>query len=197
MGICEKTATLVARSTGIILVLVAVLFTLAITQIIDLKTGQLRIEIDPSANRLITQDDPAKLFYDNARRIFGSDETLVITLTADNIFSRDTLERIDAMTRRIGQLDSVHHVVSLTNALDIRSSEDGLDIAPFIENISDDAADMDALRARILSNTIYRGSLISDGGDTTALIVYFHDISDSEFLRQGIHDQIMAITGEE
>ena len=197
MGISEKSATLVARSTGIILMLVAALFALALAQIIDLKTGQLRIEIDPSANRLISQDDPAKLFYDNARRIFGSDETLVITLTSDKIFTRDTLERIDRMTRRISELESVHHVVSLTNALDIRSSEDGLDIAPFIENIADDAADMDAIRARILANPVYRGSLVSTGGDTTALIVYFHDISDSEFLRQGIHDQIVAITGEE
>ena len=197
MGIFEKTSALVARSTSIILVIVAVLFAATITQVIDLKTGQLRIEIDPSANRLIPQDEPAKQFYDKARQIFGSDETLVITLTSDNVFTRDTLERIDRMTRRISELNTVHHVVSLTNALDIRSTEEGLDIAPFIENITDDTADISAMRTRVLANPIYRGSLVSTGGDTTALIVYFHDISDSEFMRQGIHDQITTITTEE
>jgi predicted RND superfamily exporter protein len=197
MGILEKTSALVARSTGIVLVLAAIIFVLAVSQIVDLKTGQLRIEIDPSANRLISGEEPAKLFYDKARRIFGSDETLVITLTSDDIFTRDTLERIDRMTGRISEIDAVHHVVSLTNALDIRSTEDGLDIAPFIENITDDTADIAAIRSRVLANPIYRGSLVSNQGDTTALIVYFHDISDSEFLRQGIHDRIVAIVEED
>jgi len=197
MGIFEKLSTLVSRSTGLVLVLVAILFALAAVQIVDPMTGQLKLEIDPSANRLISKDEPAKLFYDKTRRIFGSDESLVITLTSDDIFTRDTLERIDRMTGRISEIDTVHHVVSLTNALDIRSTEDGLDIAPFIENIADDTADIAAIRARVLANPIYRGSLVSTEGDTTALIVYFHDISDSEFLRQGIHDQIVAIAEEE
>ncbi len=197
MGILEKTATLVARSTGIVLVLVAGLFVLATLQIVDPRTGQLRLEIDPSANRLISEDEPAKLFYDNSRRIFGSDETLVITLTSADIFTRDTLARIDRMTGRISEIDSVHHVVSLTNALDIRSTDEGLDIAPFIENIAAGATDMAAVRARVLANPVYRGSLVSEEGDTTALIVYFHDISDREFLRQGIHEQIVGIVEEE
>ena len=197
MGIFEQLTTLVSRSTGPVLVLAAIGFALAAVQIVDPLTGQLKLIIDPSANRLISEDEPAKLFYDNSRRIFGSDETLVITLTSDDVFTRDTLERIDRMTRRIGTIDAVHHVVSLTNALDIRTVEDDLDIAPFIENITDEEADLSAMRQRVLANPIYRGSLVSPEGDTTALIVYFHDISDREFLSQGIHDAIVAIVEEE
>ncbi len=197
MGIFEKLSTLVSRLTGPILVLVAILFAVAAVQIVDPMTGQLKLVIDPSANRLISEDEPAKIFYDNTRRIFGSDETLVITLTADDVFTRNTLERVDRMTGRISTIDAVHHVVSLTNALDIRAVEDDLDIAPFIENITDEDADFTAMRQRVLANPVYRGSLVSDEGDTTALIVYFHDISDSEFLSQGIHDEIVAIIEEE
>ncbi|NNG12806.1 MAG: MMPL family transporter [Halobacteria archaeon] len=113
------------------------------------------------------------------------------------MFTRNTLERVDRMTGRISAIDAVHHVVSLTNALDIRAIEDDLDIAPFIENIADEDADFTAMRQRVLANPVYRGSLVSDEGDTTALIVYFHDISDSEFLSQGIHDEIVAIIEEE
>lgn len=197
MGILEKISARVVNSTGLIVILVVALTLLAAIQLVDPQTGQLRLEIDPSANRLISEGDPAKLFYDRARRIFGSDETLVITLSSDNVFTRDTLERIDRMTRQISELESVHHVVSLTNALDVRSIDDSLDIAPFIENISDDSGDIASIRERVLANPVYRGSLVSVEGDTTALIVFFHDISDREFISRGIHDQIVAIAERE
>ncbi|MGB5306443.1 MAG: MMPL family transporter, partial [Gammaproteobacteria bacterium] len=192
-----KISARIVRSTGLILALVAALAVLAALQLFDPKTGQLLLEIDPSANRLIAEDEPAKQFYDKTRRIFGSDETLIITLSSGDVFTLDTLERIDRMTRQISELESVHHVVSLTNALDIRSTADGLDIAPFIDNIAGKPGEIASIRARVLANPIYRGSLVSVNGDTTALVVFFHDIYDREFIRHGIHDRIVAIVEQE
>ncbi|NNG12807.1 MAG: hypothetical protein HKM88_06120 [Halobacteria archaeon] len=64
MGIFEKLSTFISRFTGPVLVLVAILFALAAVQIVDPMTGQLKLVIDPSANRLISEDEPAKIFYD-------------------------------------------------------------------------------------------------------------------------------------
>ena len=197
MQLTEKFSDLVARSTGLILLIVAMLVALAITVIIDIGTGKLRLEIDPSANRLLSENNSAKQFYDRARSIFGSDETLVITLTSDDVFTIDTFRRIDRMTQRIEAVESVHHVVSLTNALDIRSIGDDLDIAPFIDNITDSPELASETRQRVLANPVYAGSLVSLDGDATAIIVYFNDISDREFIKRGIHDRIVAIVNEE
>ncbi|MFV1973087.1 MAG: MMPL family transporter, partial [Thiohalobacterales bacterium] len=41
------------------------------------------------------------------------------------------------------------------------------------------------------------GSLVSLEGDATAIVVYFNDISDREFIKQGIHDRIVDIVNEE
>jgi predicted RND superfamily exporter protein len=49
----------------------------------------------------------------------------------------------------------------------------------------------------VLANPIYAGSLVSLAGDATALIVYFNDISDREFIKHGIHDRIVSIVNEE
>ena len=197
MHLADKFSDLVARSTGLILLLVAGLTVLALSVIIDFNTGQLRLEIDPSANRLLSENSAAKQFYDRARRKFGSDETLVITLTSDNVFTLDTFRRIDRITQRIGDVDSVHHVISLTNALDIRSDGDDLDISPFIDSITDDPEQAATIRQRVLANPVYAGSLVSREGDATAIVVYFNDISDREFIRQGIHDRIVKIVNEE
>ena len=128
MGILDKLSSLIARSTALVLLISAVLTVLAVTRLVDLHTGHLRLEIDPSANRLLPEHNPAKQFYDRARRTFGSDEILVIALTSPDVFTRDTLARIDRMTRRISNVEAVDHVVSLTNAVDIRSVDGGLDI---------------------------------------------------------------------
>ena len=197
MWFLDKFSDLVSRSTGLILLLVAVLVAMAISAIVDVNTGQLRLEIDPSANRLLSEDNTARQFYDRARRIFGSDETLVITLTADDVFTLDTFRRINRITHRIEDVEFVHHVISLTNALDIRSTGDDIDIAPFIDAITDNPEQASETRQRVLANPIYAGSLVSMEGDATAIIVYFNDISDREFIKRGIHDRIVDIVNEE
>jgi predicted RND superfamily exporter protein len=197
MGLLNRFSDLVARFTGLILLVTLALGALAVDRLVDLRTGHLRLEIDPSANRLLSERNAAKQFYDQARRTFGSDEILVITLTAPDVFTRDTLARIDRMTRRIGEVESVDHVVSLTNAMDVRSVEDGLDIAPFFDNLDESPGALRAIRQRVLDNPVYSGSLVSANGDATALVVYFRDIDDREFIRRGIHDRIVAIVNEE
>jgi predicted RND superfamily exporter protein/CRP-like cAMP-binding protein len=197
MNILDRISALVSRSTGLILVLTVLLAGLAATRIVDPVSGKMHLEIDPSANRLLSEDNEARVFYDRIRRMFGSDETLVITLTSDDIFTADTFHRIDRITRRIEDLESVHHVSSLTNALDIRSIDDGLDIAPFMENVTDDPASIDEVRRRVLGNPVYAGSLVSKAGDATALVVHFLDISDRQFIRSGLHRDISAIVEEE
>jgi predicted RND superfamily exporter protein len=197
MNILDRACGLVAKSTGLILFLTVILTAFAATRIVDPFSGEMRLEIDPSANRLLSEDNEARVFYDRVRRMFGSDETLVITLTSDNIFTADNFRRIERITRRIDELAPVHHVSSLANALDIRSIDDGLDIAPFIENVSDDPASINAIRQRMLDNPVYAGSLVSKAGDATALVVHFHDISDREYIRSGLHAEIQAILDEE
>ena len=87
MNINRKLSELVSRYTSLTLTFVVVLTILALTAIVDPGTGEIRLDIDPSANRLLSRDQPAKIFYDHTRHVFGNDETLIITLTADEIFT--------------------------------------------------------------------------------------------------------------
>ena len=197
MGIIEKLSELVTRYTGLTLTLFFAVTALALTTIVDPTTGQLRLNIDPSANRLFAENQSAREFYDRTRRIFGSDETLIITLTAADVFTPDSFEIIGRMTRRIEEINAVHHVVSLANAVDIRSVEDGLDIAPFTAALEDGSADLTEIRNRVLGSQVYAGNLVSHDAEATAMVVYFNDISDREYLRGGVHERIMAIVEEE
>ncbi len=197
MGITEKLAGLVSRYTWLTLSLFTLLTLLALTAIVNPLTGQLRLEIDPSANRLIADDQPSKVFYDQTRRIFGSDETLIITVAAADVFTPEVFETVTRMTQRIGEISAVRDVLSLANAVDIRSVDDGLDISPFASGLEDGSATLAGIRERVLGNPVYAGNLVSTEGDATALVIYFDDISDFEYMRGGIHEQITRIIEEE
>jgi predicted RND superfamily exporter protein len=197
MWLLEKFSDLISRSTGLILLLAAALVIFSISVIVDINTGQLRLEIDPSTDSLLSAESPSKQFYDRVRDLFGSDETLVITLTSEDIFTADTLQRIHRMTQRISNIESVHHVMSLSNAPDIRSIDDSLDIAPFIDHFTGSQDQVDEIRQRVLSNPVYAGNLASLAGDATALVVYFNEISDREYIKRKLHERIVSIVNEE
>jgi len=197
MGITEKLAELVSRYTWLTILLFTSLTLLALTAIVNPLTGQLRLDIDPSANRLIADDQPSKIFYEQTRRIFGSDETLIVTLAAADVFTPEVFDTVVRMTQRISEIGAVRDVLSLANAVDIRSVDDGLDISPFASGLEDGTTTLAGIRERVLGNPVYAGNLVSVTGDATALVIYFNDISDFEYMRGGVHEQIMRIIEEE
>jgi predicted RND superfamily exporter protein len=197
MAIINLISRLVSRHTGVTLLLCLALSMLALTAIVDPLTGTMRLNIDPSANRLFSENKSAKQFYDKTRQLFGSDETLIITFASDDVFTPDTMEPIKRITDRLQRIDAVHHVVSLANAVDIRSVDGGLDISPFSAELEDGTASLEDIKSRILGNPLYAGNLVSRAADATALVVYFNDISDQDYIRGGIHEEITRIVKEE
>jgi hydrophobe/amphiphile efflux-3 (HAE3) family protein len=170
---------------------------LALAQVVDPRSGEILLEIDPSENRLLPEKSEAKAFYDFARRAFGSDETMVIALHADDIFTERNLECVTRLTDRLEEIDGVHHVVSLTKAIDIRGTEGTLEIRPFVTDVPSTHEELQAIRTAVLENPIYAGNLVSKDGRTTALIVHFLNFSDREFIDRGIDRQIEQIVEEE
>ena len=81
-------------------VLVAILFlTLgALSQIVDFDKRELRLAIDPSIESLLPEEDEGRQFYDYIRRLFGSDETILVALVDDDIFKTENLVRVKRMT---------------------------------------------------------------------------------------------------
>jgi predicted RND superfamily exporter protein len=187
----------VTRFAGLVLVLVAIATLFAASRIVDFRTGELLISFDPSTNALLPDDDEGRHFYDHVRRLFGSDETILVALVDDDIFTAENLRRVQRLGERIAAIDGVHHVVSLANALNIRSENGDLAIEPFVEDVPDDPQELAEIRRQALGNPIYAGNIVTRDGSAAALMVYLMDMSEREFLSRGIDRQISEIAEEE
>src|SRR5262245_53486617 len=176
---------------------IACLTLLAAVPLVDLEHRRLRLDVDMSTNRLLPENQPGRTFYDYVRKAFGSDETMVVALSADDVFTHDVLSRIAEMVERLSRVEGVHHVTAITNVSNVKGNEDGIDVRPFVTAVPSDPAELAALRAEAMANPIYAGNLVSKDGKTAAIVVEFLDFKDSDFIDKGIDDQIDKIAREE
>ena len=88
-------------------------------------------------------------------------------------------------------------MILLLNAIDIRGSEFGIDLEPFIREVPTDPAELAELRRRVLENPLFAGNLVSSDARTAAIVIHFLNFSDREFLNRGTDEQIVQIAAEE
>ena len=82
------------RRAGWLLALVLAITAAGAAQIFDPVTHQLRLTVDPSIDAMLPEDDADRKYYEHIRRLFGSDETVLIALMTDDVFSRESLDRV-------------------------------------------------------------------------------------------------------
>ena len=160
-------------------------------------------KIDNDITAWFSKDDPVYKDYERYRTEFGGTRALIIALkadSADRLFSRETLETIEAITGDIERVDTVQQVNSLATATIVEAlkSEDadegGLEVRPLLENLATrDPAD---IRRRALEDDLIRGDLVSEDGTTTAIIVGFDEDRIDE-VRAGVIQQIHDIVDPE
>jgi hypothetical protein len=156
-------------------------------------------KIDNDITAWFSKDDPVYRDYERYRAEFGGTRALIIALkadSADRLFSRETLETIEAISGDIERVDTVERVISLATATIVEAlkhqdaDEGGLEVRPLLDKLATrDPADV---RRRALEDDLIRGDLVSEDGTTTAIIVGFDEDRIDE-VRAGVIQQIHDI----
>ncbi|MDH5613363.1 MAG: MMPL family transporter, partial [Gammaproteobacteria bacterium] len=182
---CYKTVlVLICHYPRFIVAVVLVLFLLALLQIYNPYTAEFKVKVDPSEQALLGLDHEGWEFYQLARRNFGSDETIMVVIDADDVFSPQAIDLVSRLTNRLARVSGVEEVVSLTNALTIRATEYGMDIAPIMARVPETPEEYEVLRKEVLASPLIASTLISGGGDSTAILVNLEDTQDQKFFKQ-------------
>lgn len=187
----------ITRRASIVLWVSLLLTLLAVSRIVDLRTGQVLLELDPSLDALLPQGDEGKRLYDRMRLIFGSDETILVEVVSDDVFTPGALRAVTNITKRIAALDGVRRVESLSTAMNVRAEGEDLAIEPFFVQVPEDRDELERIRRDVLANPIYKKSLISPDQRATAIMVHFIDMGTREFSERGLDTAIERIVEEE
>jgi predicted RND superfamily exporter protein len=159
--------------------------------------GALNTRIDSSAGTLVDSDSPAYRYYEDVRETFGSDETDIVALVSDGIFTAATLAKIDALTDRLFRIEGVADVESLSTVRNLTASADGdIDRSPVMNEPPTDPAAIAALRATVRDNPLFNGTLVSDDERSAAIFITYEPMAEGALVASGVHRQIEAILDE-
>ena len=151
---------------------------LALTIFFGYQTKFLKINSDILSS--LPDDDPAASLYKEIGTQFGGNDMGMIVLESDNVFKTEILQHIKQITDSLKYTDGVSTVTSLTNILDIKSSEWGIEIGKLVDeyNLPDKQSQLDSLKNYVFSKEMYKGAIVSEDG--TATVVMFTLLPDAD-----------------
>ena len=150
-----------------------------------------RITVDSSVEALLPEHDPERQYYNEIRKLYGSDEIGFIGVFAGDVYRPEVLEKISRLTNDIEKVEGVAKVLSLTNLPDPVA---GIQVLPpLVPKIPANAAESAALRNKLADRPLYQKVFVSEDGRAAAINISFEDMADDEFARRGIDQKIEAM----
>lgn len=147
--------------------------TIAVTllAVLALVANLPEVELDTSTEAFLREDDPIRLRYDAFRELFGRDERVIIAVEGE-VFERRFLERLRALHRDLErEVPKLQDLTSLINARDTRGEGDELVVEELFENWPETPEALARVRARALSNPLYRDQLLDAEAKVTTLLI--------------------------
>ena len=161
---------------------------LALTIFFGYQTQFLTINSDILSS--LPDDDPIASLYKEIGTQFGGNDMGMIVLESDNVFKTEILQHIKQITDSLRYTDGVSTVTSLTNILDIKNSEWGIEIGKLVDeyNLPNKQSQLDSLKNYVFSKEMYKGAIVSEDG--TATVVMFTLLPDAD--KQSVAKEIKS-----
>ena len=168
--------------------------TLLVAAVLTIGLGvfAVRFQVDSAVDRLLPEGDADGVYYEDARRAFGSEDVVVVGLFADDVFAPATLARMGRLSAALAQLPGVEEVISLSTAQRVELDGDGLRRAPLMAAVPADAAAGAALRERVLADRLAPGLLVARDGRAAGIWVRFRPMRDDAFIAADIEGRLRA-----
>ncbi len=170
-----------------------VLIVLALTVFFGYYAAQ--IKVDANIVNSLPDSDPAAKLYKEVGKKYQGNTTGIIILQTDNVFRTDVLEDIRDITDSLMAMNGITHVTSLTNIIDIRTSEWGMEIGRLVDeyDLPDTPEELAQLRDRVFSKDMYRGIIVSEDSTTTSIIATYSPDVPEDSISQAIKNVVSQI----
>ncbi|MDY0253742.1 MAG: efflux RND transporter permease subunit [Tenuifilaceae bacterium] len=143
----------------------------------------------------LPDDDPAAWLYKEIGTQFGGNDMGMIVLETDDVFKADVIQHVKQITDSLKYTHGVSTVTSLTNILDIKSSEWGIEIGKLVDeyDLPVEQSQLDSLKDYVFSKEMYKGAVVSEDGTATAIMFTLLPDEDKQAVAKEIKDKIEAL----
>ncbi len=153
------------------------------------------LKIDSDIISSLPDDDPAALLYKNIGKEFGGNDMGMIIIETDDVFQEDVIGYVKQITDTLRITEGVSTVTSLTNVLDIKGSDWGIEIGTLLDeyDLPDSRDELISLKERVFSKDMYKGTLVSEDGTSTLIMFTLLDGVDKQVVARNIKSKISEL----
>lgn len=153
------------------------------------------IKIDADVINSLPDDDPTAVLYTDIGNKYGGNIMGMVIIQADNIFDTKVLEDIKQVTDTVKYINGISTVTSLTDVIDIKGSDWGIEIGKLIDeyDLPSTQAQLDSLKHRVMSKEMYKGNIISEDGTSTLVMFTLLDDADKQAVAKEVKEKITRL----
>ena len=184
----EKFSELIIKLRWVTITIVLVLTVFLGYQIKDVK-------INSDIFSSLPDDDPDASLYKKIGDEFGGNNMGMIVLETDDIYTAEVLQHVKQITDSLRIIEGVSTVTSLTNIIDIKSSEWGIEIGKLIDEyeLPETKEQLDSLKDYINKEDMYKGVIVSADGTSTLIIFSLLQDVDNQSTAKKIKDKVTSM----
>lgn len=170
-----------------------IVLVLASTVFFGYQLSNLRIDAD--ILRSLPDDDIDASLLKKIGQNFGGNDMGVIILETDNIYQTKVLEHVRSITDTLTNMEGISSVSSLTNIINIRGGDFGIEIGMLVDEyeLPQSSEEFQALRNSIMSNEMYKGSIVSEDETATLIVFNLEDGADINTVAKSVISKTKAL----
>ncbi|HSO88028.1 MAG TPA: MMPL family transporter [Draconibacterium sp.] len=187
----EKFAAVVVKARWFIII-----FVIAASVLLGLQIQKVKINSDVISS--LPTDDKDAVLLKRIGEQFGGNRIGMVILDCDDVFTSEILNQVKQISDSISQIEGISSVTSLTNAIDIKETEDGMEIGKLVDeyNLPESPEELAKLKERALSNDMYKGTIVSEDGTATIVIFTLFDDADIQQVALEVEKKARSIHTE-
>jgi uncharacterized protein len=186
----DRIGSLIIRGRWVVLLLL-----LATTVAAGAKALEVRFDFSPRS--IFLTGDPEVVFLAAHREVFGDEDAFCIVLVeGQDIFEPAMLELVTELSDRIGEVEHIDQVLSLSTMQEISGMPGLVQVSPLLEDIPTSPEESAALRSKVLENQLYVHRFVNPEGTATAVMGKFENGFVEELERRPALAAIEAIIDE-
>ncbi|MEL4456319.1 efflux RND transporter permease subunit [Lutimonas vermicola] len=154
-----------------------------------------KLSIDADILSSLPDDDKHALLLKKIGENFGGNRMGIVILETDNIYETKVIEHIRTLTDTIAKIEGISSVSSLTNIINIKGSDEGIEIGRLVDEYKLPATKeaFDELRSNIAANEMYKGSIVSEDESSCLVVFTLEDKADVNTVAREVLDKTEAL----
>jgi len=129
------------------------------------------IRLDSSTDGMMIEGDPEKVYYEQVKETFGSDNITVVYVRDENLFDYDKLIAIEEVFYALQDIPGVTRVDALYNAKNIKGEDGFLSTNPLMDWVPEEATELEAVRQDALRSPLINRILLAEDAKGLAITI--------------------------